>query len=100
MRRSYSSLRSYRPEVDTKPVDGWTIVHFGVGVAAGVVGLPMLITLAVALFWEAFENWRRPYRTLDWVPDWTPEVNTNILIDIVAALGGWGFGAALASRMA
>ena len=94
MVRGYSQLKKY--DVDTSPVDAWTVVHFGAGLAAGLVGFPLLLTLAAAMFWEAAENWRRPALTSEAFPHWTPEVNTNVLIDVVAAVGGWGFGAALA----
>lgn len=94
MRRGYSQLQRY--DVDTWPVDAWTFVHAGYGLAAGLVGFPFLLTLAFALFWEAFENWKRPETTWEAVPNWTPEVNVNALIDIVVACGGWGVGAAIA----
>ena len=93
--RGYSKLQKYDYEVDTNPVDMWSIVHLGFGVAAGLVGFPFLLTLAGAMFWEAFENWRRPRRTIDALPDWTPEINVNALIDVVAAMAGWGIGAGL-----
>lgn len=89
---------SYR--VDSKPVDGWTLVHLGCGVATGLLGVPFLLVLAGALFWEAFENWKRPERALKSMPAWTPENDLNVVMDVVAALGGWGVGAALAQRRA
>ena len=81
--------------VDRDPFDGWTLVHAGYGVGAGVTGVPMLLTLAAALIWEAIENSRRPQVAFESIPDWTPEENMNIIVDILAALGGWGLGAAL-----
>lgn len=82
-----------RYEVDRNPVDGWTLVHAGCGVAAGVTGTPMLLTLAGALIWEAIENSRRPQVAIAALPDWTPEENMNIVVDILVALAGWGVGA-------
>lgn len=93
----YGGYAKLTTQVDPNPVDGWTLVHLGYGVAAGVCGAPMLLTLAAALFWEAAENWNRPHPTFNCFPEWTPEVNINILFDIVVALGGWGLGAAIAA---
>ena len=84
-------------EVDQEPVDGWTLVHIGYGVAAGVTGVPFLITLAGALIWEAAENWKRPETIFKAFPEWTPEVTINIVLDIVTAMFGWGLGAAIAA---
>ena len=98
----YSQLRKATPlpvyYVDQKAVDPWTLVHAGFGLSAGLVGVPVLLTLAGALLWEALENWKRPKTTIPQVPDWTPEVNLNAVIDILVAMGAWGLGAALASR--
>lgn len=84
--------------VDQKPVDAWTLVHAGFGLSAGLVGAPMLLTLAGTLFWEALENWRRPRTTFATMPNWTPEVDLNAVVDILVALGAWGVGMALATR--
>lgn len=102
MRVRYHQLASYQPKlaVDVKPIDAWTLVHLLTGVGLGLVGVPGLLTLGANLFWEAAENWRRPHPLTAALPQWTPEVNTNILIDIVIGMGGWALGAALASRKA
>jgi hypothetical protein len=85
-----------RYQVDRNPIDGWTLVHAGYGLAAGVTGVPMLLTLGAALIWEAIENSKRPEVAIAALPDWTPEENMNIVVDIIAALAGWGIGAVIA----
>ena len=80
-------------QVDRAPFDGWTLVHAGYGLAAGVTGVPLVITLAAALFWEAIENSRRPQVAIPALP---PEENMNIVVDILVAVGGWGIGAIIA----
>jgi hypothetical protein len=95
MYEHYSQVKIH--QVDQEPVDGWTLVHAGYGVAAGITGVPILVTLGVALAWEVVENWKRPDVTFDCFPDWTPEVNINIILDVITAMVGWGLGAAIAA---
>jgi hypothetical protein len=96
--RGYTKLQQ-RHNVDTWLVDWWSLVHLESGIVAGIFGVPFLITLAGALLWEAIENWKRPQVTFKALPQWTPEVDANIFLDIALAMGGWVVGAGMTRRL-
>lgn len=78
------------------PVDGWTALHFGAGVVAGLAGVRFGPMMGVAVAYEVVEQgverteWgQRVFSTRG------PESALNVLGDLVSMSVGWGIGVGL-----
>jgi len=74
-------------EINLSPVDRFTLVHFGAGVGASVLGLTLEQTLALAIGFEVVE-----YLVKDAHPQIFPHPSQdslpNAAVDVGAAVGG------------
>lgn len=87
-------LATEKAEQNRAAVDPWTLVHFSVGLAAGLMDLPLKPALAASIVYEAveqvFERYplgRRFFHTSG------PETPDNALVDVVALALGHELGA-------
>ena len=83
------------------PLDGWTIVHAGAGVALGMLRVPWWAALTGGAIYEVAEqvverteSGQRFFRTCG------PESVVNVAADLVAYMGGWAGGYALREAVA
>lgn len=80
-------------EINYPFADRFTFVHFGIGLAYGVLGLSLGWVLALAIGWEAVENLLKA-----WLPQMFPHATAdtwrNSLGDTLAVMGGWALLAA------
>ena len=72
-------------------IDPWTIVHGGVGLAAGLVNIPMGWAVTAAVFYEIFEYSARHERQMrKFFVVSAPESLPNQVLDVVVlAVGVW-----------
>ncbi len=73
--------------------DPWTFVHFGSGVALGLVGMSLPMAMLGAVAYEVVEqvaerdkNVQAFFRTSG------PEEAVNVVVDVAVFLGGWWIG--------
>lgn len=74
------------------PVDGWTAVHAGVGVGAGLVGASLPLSMAGAVAYEVVEyahEWPKGSKLFG---SKRPESAANIAVDLLVFAGGWWLG--------
>lgn len=87
MSRRRRIKREERDETNHVPVDRFTLVHFGAGVGANVLGLSLEQTLALAIGFEVVE-----YLVKDVHPEIFPHPSQdspiNAAVDVGAAVGG------------
>lgn len=73
------------------PMDAWSLVHVGAGVAAGGMRVPFLAWLPATIVYELFEQ------QLESSPNNVfkasgPESRVNAVLDVLVALVGWWIG--------
>lgn len=80
--------------INGDPVDRFTLAHAGVGFGYGLLKLPFVATVVLAIGWELLE---RPLK--DRFPAMFPHASQdtapNALLDSAAVLGGWALGRSL-----
>lgn len=83
------SLRQARPgEANHAFADRFTLAHAAIGAVYGLLALPLLAALGLALAWELVENPLK--RVLPRVfPHPTKDTLLNALGDVLAVLSGW-----------
>lgn len=69
-------------------LDRFTLVHFLVGVAYGLLGLGFVAALVLALLWELVENPMKAYVPRIF-PNATKDTLRNSVGDTVAVMLGW-----------
>jgi len=84
-------LATRKRQQNRAAVDPWTVVHFGTGLAAGLMDIPKRISIPAAVLYEIFEQYAE--RT-EWGEEIFetrgPETLPNVAMDLVAfALGQW-----------
>lgn len=70
-------------------VDLWTLAHVSSGVASGLMRWPAWLAWALFVAYEMLEAVLR----LVWVGGpgpFAPEALTNVVADVLVAMGGWG----------
>lgn len=81
--------RMARPgQINGDAFDRFTFVHFGVGVALGMVGAPWWVALPMAIGWELVEN-RLKDKFPELFPHATHDTLTNAVMDALAMTTGW-----------
>ena len=77
--------------MNDQPIDRFTIGHAAVGVGLGVVGMPLIATVAVAIGWELSEApLKRRWPEL--FPHPSQDTPINSLLDAGAMVAGWWAG--------
>lgn len=86
-------LATRKSELNKTVLDPWTVVHFGVGLAAGLVEANFLYSLGAAVAYELFEQkfqdtprGRKIFNTTG------PEVWPNAVVDVIIFGVGYGLG--------
>ncbi len=77
-----------RSEQDTALLDPWTIVHFAIGLGAGLLDINGWIVGGIAAGHELLE--RRPQTMKFWKSK--PETIGNVTIDMATVMLGWYLG--------
>lgn len=71
-------------------VDPWTAVHFGGGVALGLVGAPLPLVVLGAVAYEVAEQIaERNKSAQSFFGTSGPERPVNAVVDVAVLLGGW-----------
>lgn len=77
-----------KDEQDSAFVDPWTVVHFSVGLALGLLEVSAAFTMIVSTIHEIIEL--RP-QAMKFFKS-TPESVGNVVIDMASVMGGWWLG--------
>lgn len=81
-------------EINHTPIDRFTLVHFIIGLAYGLLGLGFWIVLFLAVVWEIIENpLKANFQSA--FPRGTADTLQNAVVDCIAVVLGW----ALVSHM-
>ena len=84
-----------RSEQNKTILDPWTVVHFGVGLAAGLIGMCMKSTLVLGVAYELGEQvFERSEEGKSFFNISGPEPAANAVADIVVLAAGHYLGAA------
>ena len=75
-------------EINHTLFDRFTLVHFAIGVAYGLLGLGLWSTLALAIVWELIENPMKFHLPLIF-PHGTKDTLQNSTGDSLAVMAGW-----------
>jgi len=76
------------------PVDTWTFLHIGAGFGMGYAKIRFPYATGITIGWEIFENvFVYPIaEQILYKESFGKEKLPNIIVDIIATLGGWGAG--------
>ena len=82
-----------RSEVNEAAMTPWTVVHFGNGLALGLVGSRFTTALLAAVAFEFFEHYFEGTETgRAFFKTSGPETIPNAFVDVAVVLGGWYLG--------
>ena len=82
--------RALPGEINDKPIDVFTLTHFGSGAVMGALGFSWRASLATALAWDLLiEPFLKDVRP-GWFPVATQDTPRHIATDTAAWLLGWG----------
>lgn len=75
-------------QINGDAFDRFTLAHFGVGVALGMIRAPWWVTLPMAIGWELVEN-KLKDRWPEVFPHATHDTAANAIVDALAMMTGW-----------
>lgn len=82
-----------KPDQNRAVFDPWTIVHFGAGLAAGLVDMPLRLVLPVAIVYEIAEYNLESYDVGQELFETSgPEVIPNAIVDVAVFAAGHELG--------
>lgn len=89
-----SLIATRKSEQNSAAIDPWTVVHFGTGLAAGLLRAPFGPSMAVATGYEVFEHafesselGQKVFGSLS-----GPETPANVAVDLIVFGVGWWLG--------
>ena len=86
-------LATEKREQNQAVVDPWTVVHFGIGLALGLMNAPLRASLAAAVVYEIVEQYvERSEAGQELFDTSGPEVVPNAIIDLVVLAAGHQLG--------
>jgi hypothetical protein len=84
-----------KPEQNRTVADPWTVVHFGAGLALGLVNVPLRWSLAAAVAYEVVEQYvERSEEGKELFDTTGPEVVPNAILDLAVFAAGHRLGQA------
>ena len=82
-----------KPEQNRTVADPWTAVHFGAGLALGLVNMPMRWSIAAAVAYEFVEQYvERSEEGKEFFDTTGPEVIPNAILDLAVFAAGHQLG--------
>jgi hypothetical protein len=76
-------------------IDPWTVVHFGAGLAMGLVNAPLKWCVGAAIAYEFVEQWaERSEKGKEFFDTNGPEIVPNAVLDIAVFAAGHALGQA------
>lgn len=88
-------IATAKEEQNRAVADPWTVVHFGAGLALGLVNAPLKAALGAAIAYEVLEQYlERSDEGKEFFDTAGPEVIPNALLDLVAFAAGHQLGRA------
>ena len=76
--------------INEAAIDRFTLAHYSVGLAYGLLGLHPALALTLAIGWEVVEtSLKRRYGGTRFFPHTSPDSMVNATVDAVAVMGGY-----------
>lgn len=86
-------LATEKREQNQAVIDPWTVVHFGAGLALGLVNAPLRASLAAAVVYEVIEQYvERSDAGKELFDTSGPEVLPNAILDLAILVAGHQLG--------
>jgi hypothetical protein len=86
-------LATEKREQNQAVLDPWTVVHFGIGLALGLMNAPLRASLAAAVVYEIVEQYvERSEAGQELFDTSGPEVLPNAILDLVVLAAGHQLG--------
>jgi hypothetical protein len=86
-------IATSKPEQNSTVADPWTVVHFGAGLALGLVNIPLRWSIAAAVAYELVEQYaERSEEGKEFFDTAGPEIVPNAILDLAVFAAGHQLG--------